>query len=151
MVELLAGVLKTSRGIISIVLLLRHALVSISRLACVLGVLLCDLFVDEAIFGRVIGIWVMWTLGVHDLVESVDARTLPGGWCGSCYKFLGLTLVILVIGTSTSSCSRRIFLGFPGAARLLRCSDSVFYFGILIGLFKHLLDCLERLVSKLAD
>ena len=60
-------------------------------------------------------------------------------------------LAILVIGTSTPSYSRRIFLGLPSTARLLRRSDGIFCFGVLIGLFEHLLDRPGRLASALAS
>jgi hypothetical protein len=113
--------------------------------------LLHKLFVDEAIFGHVVGVGMMRTLGVHYFVEGVDAGTLLGRRRGGRHKFFGLTLAILVVVTSTPSCSRRILLWLSSGARLLGRRDSIFGFGILIGFFKHLLDRLGRLAAKLAD
>ncbi len=152
MVELLAVILKTCRGIIIIIILLfRRALSSVRGLLCILGILLCKLLVDEAILSCVVGVGMMRTLGVHDLVKSVDARTLSGGVCSSRNKFLGLTLAVLVIVTSTPSRSRHIFLWLTSRTRLLGCDNGVFGFGILVGFFKHLFDCLGRLAPELAN
>ena len=92
----------------------------------------------------------MRALGVHDLVEGVDARTLSRRVTGGCNKFRRLTLAVLMIVTSTSSRSRRIFR-LPTGTRLLRCGDGVFGFGVLVGFFKHELDCSGRFAPKFAD
>src|SRR5512141_2716829 len=117
MVELLAVVLKSCRGI-AVVLLPRRTLFFVGVLPCSLGVLLRKLLVDETIFGHVVGVRMVRALGVHDLVERVDARTLSRRVTGGCNKFCRLTLAVLMIVTSTSR-SRRILFWLPTGTRLL--------------------------------
>ena len=113
--------------------------------------MLRKLFVDEAIFGHVVGVGMMRTLGVHYFVEGVDAGTLSGRRRGGRHKFFGLTLAILVVVTSTPPCSRRVVLWLPSGARLFGRGDSIFGFGILVGFFEHLLNRPGRFTSELAD
>ena len=117
-VKLLAVVLETCWGV-AIVLLLRRALFFVGVLPCGLGVLIRKLLVDETIFGHVVGVRMVRALGVHDLVERVDARTLSRRVIGGCNKFRRLTLAVLMIVTSTSSRSRRILFWLPTGTRLL--------------------------------
>src|SRR5512142_1561878 len=118
MVVFLAVVLKSCRGV-AVVLLPRRALFFVRVLPRSLGVLLRKLLVDETIFGHVVGVRMVWALGVHDLVERVDARTLSRRVTGGCNKFRRLTLAVLMIVTSTSSRSRRILFWLPIGTRLL--------------------------------